>query len=417
MALDVAAKPETTPAPSPPPLVLQLAAISMFGMMAYMAFSSVIGLIARRLGLSEIALGTILTSAGFAWMLTSQWWGRRSDRVGRLPVLSTGLMGSFIAYLLLALFAAWALSGSTAPAIAFAALLLLRTFSAVYYGAVPSSLQATVADITTADNRGRGMSLLGTGTGLGMVLGPALASALSAISLSLPLFGATLAAGIGVLILKRLDLPARPIAASQTDEPSRVGITDPRLRFPLLLALAAMLCVVSAQVTTGFFAQDRFNLTTERAAALAGLGLTCVGIALVLAQMVVRATGFPPKQLAIIGAPIAAIGFGGTAFISTQMSMLGCYFVAGFGMGFIFPAFQAGASLAVTPREQGAAFGAVNAVQAIGVTIAPLLSTFLFRTFGPTAPFIFASCLMVIVFVLTFLQSQSERDQRVVDTP
>lgn len=394
-----------------PPLVMQLATVSMFGMMAYMAFSAVIGLVARKLGLPEIALGSILTVAGLGWMLTSQWWGRQSDRLGRRPVLMRGLTGSFASYTVLAIFVAVALVSSAPVWLAFVALLILRVISAIFYGAVPSSLQAAVADITTPDNRGRGMSVLGTGTGLGMVFGPALASILASVHLAMPLFGAAVAGGVALWIARGLSLPKSvpmpletAIANAGDVNNAMAGVFDPRLRWPLFLALAAMLCVVSAQVTTGFFAQDRFGLTTERAAMLAGGALTAVGVALVLAQFIFRATGWTPQQLPLVGAPIAAMGFGAAHFVTSPTELVIGYFVAGLGMGFIFPAFQAGASLAVTAREQGAAFGAVNATQALGVTIAPMMATALFYYVGPSAPFVFASGLMGLVSVVALVQ-------------
>src|SRR5580658_9493126 len=88
-------------------------------------------------------------------------WGRLSDRVGRRPVLMASMAAAALAYLwmgfadaLWMLFAARGLAGACAGNIAAA--------------------NAYIADVTTPENRARGMGMIGAAFGLGFIIGPAL---------------------------------------------------------------------------------------------------------------------------------------------------------------------------------------------------------------------------------------------------
>ncbi len=94
-------------------------------------------------------------------LVTAPFLGRLSDRIGRRPVLGFSMAVSAVAYLWLGhadalwmLFAARALAGACAGNIAAA--------------------QAYIADVTTPENRAKGMGLIGAAFGLGFIIGPAL---------------------------------------------------------------------------------------------------------------------------------------------------------------------------------------------------------------------------------------------------
>ena len=88
--------------------------------------------------------------------VTAPIWGRYSDRYGRRPILLLSLAGTVVAYIWLAfaedlqtLYWARGLAGITAGSI--------------------SAAFAYMADITTKENRSKGMGLLGAAFGLGFI--------------------------------------------------------------------------------------------------------------------------------------------------------------------------------------------------------------------------------------------------------
>ena len=85
-----------------------------------------------------------------------------SDRIGRRPVLLIGLCGSVVFYLLFAV-------ASLAESLP---LLFVSRIGAGIAGATISTAHAYIADITSLENRTKGMAMIGAAFGLGFTLGP-----------------------------------------------------------------------------------------------------------------------------------------------------------------------------------------------------------------------------------------------------
>lgn len=94
-----------------------------------------------------------------------------------------------------------------------------------------------------------------------------------------------------------------------------------------------MFSVTVAQITVGFFALDRLRLDSADAARVAGIALTAVGVALILAQLLVRRLDWPPPRLIRVGGLVAAIGFAAVCFADSPPLLWLAFFVAAAGMG------------------------------------------------------------------------------------
>jgi MFS transporter, DHA1 family, tetracycline resistance protein len=113
----------------------------------------------------------------YSWMqfFFSPVLGRLSDRYGRRPVLFFSLLGSAVGYLVLGL------AGT------LSIVFLGRIISGVTGGNLATA-QAYIADVTTRENRAKGMGLFGAAFGLGFILGPALAGLLSNYGIHAPFY-------------------------------------------------------------------------------------------------------------------------------------------------------------------------------------------------------------------------------------
>ncbi|RMD93125.1 MAG: MFS transporter, partial [Calditrichaeota bacterium] len=142
---------------------------------------------ARSYGASPFVIGLLAVSYSGTQFLFNPVWGRVSDHVGRRPIILMSLTGSVISY---AVFG-WA------PSLAW---LFISRLSAGLFGANISTAMAFIADVTTPENRAKGMGLIGAAFGLGFIFGPALGGFLSKYSYSLPGYGASLLSLIALLL-------------------------------------------------------------------------------------------------------------------------------------------------------------------------------------------------------------------------
>lgn len=112
-------------------------------------------------------IGLLMASFSAMQFFFAPVWGRLSDRVGRRPLLLLGLAGSVVCYTLFGLATIW---GSLTW-------LFVSRIGAGIAGATISTAQAYIADVTSKENRARGMALIGAAFGLGFTLGPLLGAA------------------------------------------------------------------------------------------------------------------------------------------------------------------------------------------------------------------------------------------------
>jgi MFS family permease len=108
-----------------------------------------------------------------------------------------------------------------------------------------------------------------------------------------------------------------------------------------------------------------------------------------------------PIQWLRIAIPVLALAFACLAMADTQPLLIVAMLLQGAGMGLAGPAFMAGASMAVSAKEQGAVAGVAGSCGPLGFTIGPLLGGFFYQI-QPDLPywFTFALYLPLIVFVL-----------------
>lgn len=389
--------------PGLPALVLA----ALIGTMAMMSFVAVIGPVVRLLGLSEWHAGLSVTAAGVLWMLAARRWGQLSDRIGRKRVLLLA-MGAYIGvYLALAMFIDVALQVTPPVVVSVLVLVGARGLIGLFYAAVPPTAAAVIADQAPAGQRTQFLARLGSANALGMVLGPAAAGWLAYTHLSLALYVAALLPLLALALLAWRLPSTAPAAGESSLRRTPLRRLDRRLRLPQLAAFLAMVSVTIAQVTVGFFAIDRLGLAAAEGARMAGIALTAVGVGLILAQALVMKLEVPPRRWIVLGALIAGIGFASVAAVQQPWQLPAAYALAAFGMGFVFPSFQALAADAVQAHEQGAAAGTVAAAQGLGMVVGPMLGTLLYRG-GPSLPYLLVGVLLLLLCVLTATHRMKE---------
>lgn len=387
-------------------LAVLIAALMATGIGQSLVFA-ILAPLGREVGMAELQITSIIASSALVFAVASPRWGRLSDRVGRKPIIITGLLGYTVGTVLFSSVFAAGLSGLLSGWILYTVALVVRCMqSAIMSGTAPAAT-AYAADSTSPSRRTATMASLGTATSLGMILGPAVSGALAMLGLLAPLyFAGVLSVAAAFLVWKAM--PGLSDAARKARKPSRrLSYFDPRIRRYLISAVALFTGFSAIQQTLGFQLQDQLELDGVATAQLNGGALMVSALFTFLVQVtIMQRVKAPPRVF--IRSGLASLGIGAlfvAAFSSFATLAIGMAFF-GTGLGLAMPAISAGASLAVSTEEQGAAAGVVSSCPAVGFVVGPILGGLLYML-SPTAPALCGTAIFFLTILLLWLTSRN----------
>lgn len=365
--------------------------------------------LARDIGVAEIYVGAIYTLSALMYLTMSPVWGGLSDQYGRRPLVVFGLATYSASTLILAA-GAWAgQSGLLAPLAAVLAMALARTLFGALGSATGPAAQAYVADRTAPGERTQALAGMTAAFALGGMIGPALAAGFSDRIGMVP-FMVMVALLVGACaIAVRRTLPENSPPSARERRPLSplaqfAFAGDRRVRAFVMYGCASWLVQAASLQAIGFFIMDRLALDTSAGLQLAGVALTAGAAALIFVQLVaIPALKVSPRMLMIIGAALTLAGQVELIFSGGYASIVLGFLLNSLGFGFARSGFTGGASLAVSPEEQGRAAGVTAATAGLGFLIAPLTGLWLYQAVGPTAPFMLNVALSVLAGAIALL--------------
>jgi MFS transporter, DHA1 family, tetracycline resistance protein len=341
---------------------------------------------AEGFGASPVQIGMLTASYAVMQLLFAPVWGRVSDRYGRRPVILVSLAGSAVAALVIGL------AGT------LLVLWLARVLQGIA-GASYAAAQAYVADVTTREERARGMGMIGAAFGLGFVLGPAIGAAFSAIDPRLPFFvAAALAATNLVIAYLRLPESRRP-GAAPAPAPRlalvRRALASADLAPLVWLSFVATFAFVAMESTFALFGERRFDYDITQV----GLLFVYIGVLTALAQgyLVGRVVGRVGEGRALIGGLWGTAG--GLLLVAVSrdlwLLLLGLAVLA-VASGLVFSTTTALISLAAGEHEQGLVLGLSASVGGAARIAGPLVATVLFQHAGIGVPLLLGAALFAL---------------------
>ncbi len=363
--------------------------------MGFTVLFPVLAPLGREIGLSEVQITFIIGASGLVVFLSSPVWGRTSDRWGRKRVMLVGLFGYAAGTVLFNSALHAGLSGALVGWALFSALVLTRMLHASMMAATMPAANAYMADITDAAARTRGMGAAGAANNLGSILGPAVAG-LAVFSLLTPLWVMAGVALLNGLFVWRF-LPEPPRHRTPTRTP-RLKYSDPRILPFVVIGVLMFTGMALVQQTMGFRFQDALELNAADTARTVGIAMMLSASCSLISQgVIVQRLSLPPFTLLRLALPLLIVAFSIMATMETQIWLTVAMMFLGFGMGLAGPGFMAGASLAVSPEEQGAVAGVAGSCGPLGFTIGPLIGGALYQ-FEPALPYAVAAGIYVILF-------------------
>lgn len=363
----------------------------------------------REVQLGELQITSIIAVSALVFGVAAPAWGRLSDRLGRKRIIIIGLVGYTIGTLGFTSVFYAGLAGLLGGTTLYLVLLLTRCGQSVIMSATNPAATAYAADHTSRERRTATMARLGTANSMGTILGPAVSGALATFGLLAPLyFAAGLAAMAALLVWRQLPVtPAPELTSRRTN--ARLRFTDPRIMVFLATAVGLFVGFSGIQQTLGFQLQDKLGLSGIQTAQMTGAALmvsaafTFLIQVTVMQRMKIKASLFIRLGLSslCVGAVIIA-SFNTFAVLAVGMAFMGT------GLGLCMPAIAAGASLAVSPAEQGAAAGLISSCPAIGFVAGPICAGALYQVHSSLAP-LFSAAIFLSVLIALVVRGQRQR--------
>ena len=356
------------------------------------ALQTVLPAIGRQVGIPDVLISSIFSLSALLWGVMSPVWARMSDKRGRKPMVVLGMAGFAVSMLGFGFFIFMGLKGLMVPLAVFAGAALSRAIFGLVGSASNPAAQAYVADRTAPADRTNALATMASASGLGTILGPAVAPFLvfPLLTLSGPMFSFAIIAGV-VLILVLRGLPEAPeeipdrVGAGQNKIRARVRWNDRRIMPFIIYGFLLASAQTVNQQTLGFMVIDKLGISPAKAAAFAGIAMMGGAVASLLAQWgLIRMLRLTPRKLLWLGAGCAALGNLIVAFSPDYHTLVVAFALCSLGYGFARPGFTAGASLSVGHEEQGAVAGAISAINGASVIIAPVLGVALYKWAHPS---------------------------------
>jgi len=353
-------------------------------------------------------IGILFASYSLMQFVFSPVLGSLSDKYGRRPVLFFSIIGSAIGYLFIGFaFALW--------------MVFVGRIVAGITGGNISTAQAYIADVTTKENRAKGMGLFGAMFGLGFIFGPAIGGILSRYGISVPfLFAAVLSAVNAVLVYFFLPESVHKEPYQTPDErKNRIVELFESLKdaqFGTLNAMYFFLVTSFSIMTYAFvlYTIERFGYTAEQN----GYIFMFIGVIAVIFQggLFGRLVGkFGENPLMIIGCLLMAASLFAIPYISPEVGgLLGLLVVTAvlaIGNSMASPAITSLVSKISSDTEQGKSLGVMQSgaslARAIGPAVGGVLlnnslnhvdSFTILRTFWTAAAIMIIAALIAVYF-------------------
>ena len=370
----------------------------------------VLPILSTHYGATAFQVGLLMSVFSLMHFLFSPSWGKLSDQFGRRPILIYCLLGEGISYLVLA--------QSKSIEMLFVARILTG-----FFGASISTASAYISDITSREDRTKGMALIGAAFGLGFLFGPAIGGGLTILAkrysqdqsfiLTFSAYPVALLCFLTFIfayffLVESVD--RKKIAEEKATRKQLHNIFEmfqkPILGPLMLIFGMATLSMSMMESTLVLFMKDKFSWGITEAS----FGFAYVGICIVFTQGYLVRKLIPrygEKFIIRLGLMGMATGFGFIALANSIWMMALAMTFLSVGNAFTNPSVLGSISLITPADKQGVTLGTTQSLSALGRVIGPALGTLLFGAVSFSAPFWIGSLLLILnVFVVMKYYSQ-----------
>jgi MFS transporter, DHA1 family, tetracycline resistance protein len=341
---------------------------------------------AEHFGASPTTIGAIYATLAVCSLLSSPFWGRLSDRIGRKGVLIAAQVAGLLGFSLLA-------SGT-----ALWTIFVARAIEGLGGGGLGVT-QAYVTDVTRPSERARAFGLVGATFGLGFLIGPALASVLVRYGYAVPFWVAAGFAGLTVVLtIVLLPESKGAVKTAPTLAEVRASLRSPLLGRLILTQFAFALAFTSWVTVFALFAERVVGFGAPQTAntfILSSIVAIVVQVAFI-GRLVDR---FGEGRVAIAGLACAVCSYAAVGLVTTPALLFAFIVPWSLSSALIRPSLGALISGAAPAHQRGTILSVNDSFNYLAFLISPFLSTTALRInphLTGIVPTIFAALAIVL---------------------
>lgn len=357
----------------------------------------------KELGISDFEIGTLIAIYSLVQFLFNPVLGKISDRIGRRPIILISLLLTSASYIMFSFADSFLL-------------LFLSRLLAGFGGSNIGVAQAYIADITTKEERSKGMGLIGAAFGLGFVFGPFIGGLLSKYGYDIAGFGAAAFSFMAFLFaLTSLPESNKEQTSSKKFEIKLFDLefikrvfTKPAVGTLILLFFIIVFSMANIYGTFSLIGYKVYHFTDQQIGYLFGF-IGIVG-AVVQGWLVnYFSKKFEDRNLILSGSILMALGltlipygqnFIGVAIIGSVLSV---------GTGILQPTILSMISKYSPDKEQGGILGLNQSSASFARVLGPLWGGFSYDFLGYEAPFITGGLFTLLTFLIALILLNSRR--------
>ena len=353
----------------------------------------------KELHIDEAAIGIAIAIYSFVQFLFNPVLGKISDKYGRKPVIVVCLFLNAIGYIVFSFTHSYEL-------------LLTSRIIAGIGGSSIGVAQAYIADVTTRENRSKGMGLIGAAFGLGFVFGPLMGGFLSDFGYAVTGY---VAAGFSLLAftLTIFFLPEslkRDINTKAAESLQKRKLFDfagmkrilqkPDLAVLILLFFILTFSFANIYGTFALLGIKVYGFTDMQNGYMYGIiGLTS---AIIQGGLIGRINKMmSKKKILIISSFLIMVMLAMIPYAGSFVGLAIVSIVLAYGTGTFQPTVLSLISEVTSEAEQGITLGLNQSLSSFARVLGPLWGGFAFEYLGYPFPFLTGAVFTLIIFLLT----------------
>lgn len=357
----------------------------------------------KDLDISDFGIGVIVAIYSLIQFLFNPVFGKLSDRIGRRPVILVTQLVTVASYLIFSF------------ADSFLILFLSRLLAG-FGGSNIGVAQAYIADITTKEERVKGMGLIGAAFGLGFVFGPLIGALLSKYGYHVAGYGSAGFSFLAFLFALFMLPESNKELNSNTKLELRLFdlnytkkiISDSRIGFLIILFFMIVFSMANIYGTFAILGYKFYHFSDQQTGMLFGIS-GIIGALIQGGLMRILSGKISDRSLVLTGSFSMMIGLGFLPFGSNFTGVAVIISILSIGTGILQPTILSMISKYTPENEQGALLGINQSFSSFARVLGPLWGGFAYDFFGYQFPFLTGAAFTFLAFLLSYFLLKPEK--------